>query len=174
MKYFYILSLLVPVLSIAQEAPPLTYEEDIPLFEELPLITEEQILEGSIHDKQKDDYKPPEYTEEFPEIFGKNSKTTVTGQALIRASNKVTTKSSKLTLRAKQFVKYGNIRIKLHDCWEGVTEDKIEHAALLEVIEQEPEEKTKTIFQGWMFASSPGLSALEHPIYDIVILKCIK
>ncbi|MBU3655480.1 MAG: DUF2155 domain-containing protein, partial [Alphaproteobacteria bacterium] len=29
-----------------------------------------------------------------------------------------------------------------------------------------------TLFSGWMFASSPAVSALEHPVYDIVVLDC--
>ena len=28
------------------------------------------------------------------------------------------------------------------------------------------------IFSGWMFASSPALSALDHPVYDIWVLEC--
>ena len=28
------------------------------------------------------------------------------------------------------------------------------------------------LFSGWMFASSPGLSALEHPVYDVWVIRC--
>jgi len=28
------------------------------------------------------------------------------------------------------------------------------------------------VFSGWMFASSPGLSALEHPVYDVWVIEC--
>ena len=31
---------------------------------------------------------------------------------------------------------------------------------------------SEQIFSGWMFASSPGLSALEHPVYDVWVIDC--
>lgn len=34
------------------------------------------------------------------------------------------------------------------------------------------EEEDETLFSGWMFASSPGLSALEHPVYDVWVIRC--
>ncbi|MAN73150.1 MAG: cellulase [Henriciella sp.] len=36
----------------------------------------------------------------------------------------------------------------------------------------EKEEEAGPLFSGWMFASSPGLSALEHPVYDVWVIRC--
>jgi hypothetical protein len=44
---------------------------------------------------------------------------------------------------------------------------------LLEVAEIYQDTK-KLIFFGWLFASSPSVSSLEHPIYDLVALNCLK
>ena len=33
---------------------------------------------------------------------------------------------------------------------------------------------TNVVFNGWMFASSPALNALEHPVYDLVLIECKK
>ena len=40
------------------------------------------------------------------------------------------------------------------------------------VIENKPGEQAEPVFSGWMFASSPALSAMEHPIYDVWVLSC--
>src|SRR6516165_123530 len=45
-------------------------------------------------------------------------------------------------------------------------------AAFLEIDEVRPGEVNLRVFSGWMFASSPALSALEHPVYDINVLDC--
>ena len=41
------------------------------------------------------------------------------------------------------------------------------------MVEVEPDEKPVLRFSGWMFASSPALSALEHPVYDLIVLDCV-
>jgi hypothetical protein len=42
-----------------------------------------------------------------------------------------------------------------------------------EVDEVEPDKTFKRIFSGWMFADSPGLHGIEHPVYDIWLLDCV-
>ena len=42
----------------------------------------------------------------------------------------------------------------------------------LEVEEIRPDEPSIALFMGWMFSSSPALSALEHPVYDVWVLEC--
>jgi hypothetical protein len=48
-----------------------------------------------------------------------------------------------------------------------------EAAAFLQISEVKQGEPTELLFSGWMFASSPALSALEHPIYDVVVVDCV-
>ena len=43
----------------------------------------------------------------------------------------------------------------------------------LEITVRKVNEEPKTVFSGWMFASSPAVSALEHPVYDIWVLDCM-
>tara|TARA_R110000787_G_scaffold186397_1_gene297933 strand:- start:23707 stop:23958 length:252 start_codon:yes stop_codon:yes gene_type:complete len=45
-----------------------------------------------------------------------------------------------------------------------------ESTAFLETAEQRPGEQPVRTFTGWMFASSPALNALEHPVYDVWVL----
>jgi hypothetical protein len=60
----------------------------------------------------------------------------------------------------------------LRACDKRPPEETPESAAFLQVVEQKPGEQPVTRFSGWMFASSPALSAMEHPVYDLWVLDC--
>ena len=51
-------------------------------------------------------------------------------------------------------------------------EEPPESAVFLEIMEKRPDEPVTALFTGWMFSSSPALSALEHPVYDVWVLEC--
>ena len=51
-------------------------------------------------------------------------------------------------------------------------EETPESAAFIDVWEVRPGEAAASMFRGWMFASSPALNALEHPVYDVWVLGC--
>ena len=96
--------------------------------------------------------------------------------AIVQALNKTTAKTSILTLKVGEKTSFGSLKIIAHKCWQSPLEQKPENKILLEIFEfrNESEEKTqeKRIFYGWMFSSSPSISSLEHPIYDITALNC--
>jgi hypothetical protein len=95
---------------------------------------------------------------------------------LIQALDKSTATTQIIELSTDREVKFGNISIKLHKCWQAPLSQIPESKALIEVIENNKNDldsNLNNIFYGWMFASSPSLSSLQHPIYDLTILKCI-
>jgi hypothetical protein len=96
--------------------------------------------------------------------------------AIVQALNKTTAKTLILTLKVGEKTSFGSLKIIAHKCWQSPLEQKPENKILLEIFEfrNESEEKTqeKRIFYGWMFSSSPSISSLEHPIYDITALNC--
>ena len=57
-------------------------------------------------------------------------------------------------------------------CVKRPPEEPPETAAFLEIFETKPEQETQKIFSGWMFALSPGLNPLEHPVYDVWLKDC--
>lgn len=91
---------------------------------------------------------------------------------LLQGLNKVTGHISRLKAPVGTVMRFGNLEIVAHRCWKSAPEDRPENAALLEISELRPGEPPSRIFLGWMFSSSPGLSALEHPVYDITVLAC--
>ncbi len=91
---------------------------------------------------------------------------------ILQGLNKVTGHTSKFNVLLGSTATFGNLQINLHRCWQASPEERPENAAMLEVREHKQGEGDVTLFIGWMFSSSPGLSALEHPVYDITVLSC--
>jgi hypothetical protein len=91
----------------------------------------------------------------------------------LRALNKVTAKSQTIQVEIGKPVNFGNLEINLHYCWKSAPEDRPENAAMLSVNEARPGEANKQVFAGWMFSSSPGLSSLEHAVYDLTVIECV-
>lgn len=71
-------------------------------------------------------------------------------------------------------IQYGPLFIKIHACRKAPPIEKPESAAFLQIWEVPPgAQKSEWAFSGWMFASSPALSAMDHPVYDVWVLDCL-
>jgi len=86
--------------------------------------------------------------------------------------DKVTARTSTFTIAVGETKTMGSLRISLRACKENPPIEPPESAAFLEVVEMKPGEQAEPVFSGWMFASSPALSAMEHAIYDVWVLSC--
>ena len=93
--------------------------------------------------------------------------------ALLQGLDKITARVSKFEAPVGTPVRFGTLSIRVRDCEKNPPEDPPESAAFLEIDELRPGEASLRVFSGWMFASSPALSALENPIYDINVLDCM-
>lgn len=96
--------------------------------------------------------------------------------AVIQGLNKTTAKTSVFDAKIGEKIKFGTISVIAHKCWQAPLDQKPESKILMEVFEYKNDETGKPkeirIFYGWMFASSPSISGLEHPIYDLIALSC--
>ena len=92
--------------------------------------------------------------------------------ALLQGLDKITARVSKFEAPVGAPVHFGTLAIRVRDCEKSPPEDTPESSAFLEIDETRPGETRTRVFSGWMFASSPALSALEHPVYDVVLLDC--
>ena len=71
-------------------------------------------------------------------------------------------------------IQYGTLFIKIQACRKAPPIEKPESAAFLQIWEIPPGgDKSEWDFSGWMFASSPALSAMNHPVYDVWVLDCL-
>jgi hypothetical protein len=92
--------------------------------------------------------------------------------ALLEGLDKITARVSKFEAPVGAPVQFGTLAIRVRDCEKNPPEDTPESAAFVEIDETRTGEVRTRVFSGWMFASSPALSALEHPVYDVTLLDC--
>ncbi len=91
---------------------------------------------------------------------------------LLQGLNKVTGHLSRLEGPMGTVMRFGNLEIIARRCWKSNPDESPENAVLLEIRKLKPGEVPARIFLGWMFSSSPGLSGLEDPVYDVTMLAC--
>ncbi len=91
---------------------------------------------------------------------------------VLRGLDKITAHISTFDVPIGQTVKFGALQITARACDKRPPEEVPESAAFLEIVEAREGETPQRLFSGWMFASSPALSALENPIYDLWVLDC--
>ena len=96
----------------------------------------------------------------------------VFGKTTIVALNKVSGKVSKLIIEDDGEIFFGSLKIIAHTCTKSPPEEPPENKAFLEVWDIKYDQEDKKIFNGWMFSSSPSISALEHAVYDVWIIDC--
>ncbi|MFQ5618885.1 MAG: DUF2155 domain-containing protein [Rhodospirillales bacterium] len=92
--------------------------------------------------------------------------------AVLQGLDKVTARVSTIEAPVGQVVRFGTLEIVARSCDKRPPEETPESAAFVDIWEVRPGEPAVTLFRGWMFASSPALSALEHPVYDVWVVDC--
>jgi hypothetical protein len=92
--------------------------------------------------------------------------------AVMQGLDKITARVSRFDAPVGTPVKFGTLSIVVRDCERSAPEERPENAAFLQIYETRPGEEQVRLFSGWMFSSSPALSALEHPVYDVNLLEC--
>lgn len=101
-----------------------------------------------------------------------NEKQVESNVAILQGLNKVIGRVSTFEAPLGTLSNFENLEIIVRKCWKSPPDERPENAALLEVREVRTGEAPKQIFLGWMLSSSPGLSSLEHPVYDITVISC--
>jgi len=92
--------------------------------------------------------------------------------AVLQGLDKISARTSQIEAPVGASIKFGTLSIMVRDCEQSPPEDPPENAAFVQIYETPPGEDTKRLFSGWMFSSSPALSELEHPVYDVTLLSC--
>ena len=92
--------------------------------------------------------------------------------AVLGGLDKITAKVSEFEAPIGRAVRFGTLEIVVRACAKRPPEEPPETTAFLEVTDQRPGGEARKLFAGWMFASSPALSALEHPVYDVWVIDC--
>lgn len=98
----------------------------------------------------------------------------VTSGAVLQGLDKVTARISTFEVPFDRLVAFGSLTIQVRACHKTPPTEAPESTAFLEIEESFENNPDKQLFTGWMFASSPAVSALEHPVYDVWVVDCMK
>ncbi|MFP6736190.1 MAG: DUF2155 domain-containing protein [Rhodospirillales bacterium] len=92
--------------------------------------------------------------------------------AVLQALDKVTARVSTFDAPVNATIRFGTLEIIARTCDKRPPEETPESTAFLDIWDARPGEPVVSVYRGWMFASSPALAAMEHPVYDVWVLDC--
>lgn len=93
---------------------------------------------------------------------------------VLGALDKITGRISTIELQVGEVGKFYSLEIMARSCQVNPPEKLPEEAAFLEIREVKKfGEIPRHLFTGWMFSSSPAVSAMDHPVYDVWVKKCM-
>lgn len=96
--------------------------------------------------------------------------------AILQGLDKITARISPIYATLGLPTYFGSLEIVVRTCKETPPTEPPESAVFMEIRELPPnadrEREPEVLFSGWMFASSPAVSALEHAVYDVWVVDC--
>ena len=94
------------------------------------------------------------------------------GRAVFSGLDKITGRIISFDAGIGETVQFGALRVTTRACYTRPPTEATNTDAFVEVDEVTLQGEVKRVFSGWMFAASPGLHAVEHPIYDVWLTDC--
>ena len=158
-KFFLILILYTySYLSFAEDkitsTPLINVEEIKPSFEDLELENENTLSNQNLKERK----------------ITSNLKSS---QAILIGLDKITAKTSELTININESKQFGPLEIKILKCGKVKVNNRTDIVAYMQVKDLTKNENEQVfIFNGWTFSSDPSLTPFDHAIYDLQLLNC--
>ncbi len=92
--------------------------------------------------------------------------------AVFSGLDKITGRIITFDVYVDETVQFGALQVTPRVCYSRPATEATKTTSFIEVDEITLERKIRRIFTGWMFADSPGLNAVEHPVYDVWLIDC--
>ena len=92
--------------------------------------------------------------------------------AVFSGLDKITGRIISFEVATNETVQFGSLQITEKACYTRPATEAPQTTTFAQVDEIDAKKQYKRIFSGWMFASSPGLNGIEHPVYDIWLTDC--
>jgi hypothetical protein len=98
------------------------------------------------------------------------------GKAVVELQglDKVTARTRRFSVGVGESTKFGTLDIAVGDCLVNTPDAPAESTAYLTIVDHKPGQPEQKLFAGWMFASTPSLSALDDGVYDVRVLACTR
>ncbi len=106
-------------------------------------------------------------------VFNLKSFANDTNLIEIKILDKISSKTSQLSLNIGEETNFENLIIKILKCKNSEFDDNPEVTAYMQVQDVTLNNNDKVfVFNGWTFSSSPSITLFDHPVYDIWLIKC--
>jgi hypothetical protein len=92
--------------------------------------------------------------------------------AVFAGLDKITGRIIAFEAAVDETVQFGSLQLTARVCWSRSVDANPRTSSFLEVDEVGADNQYRRIFSGWMIAQSPGLNAVEHPVYDVWLTDC--
>jgi hypothetical protein len=92
---------------------------------------------------------------------------------MLRGLDKITGRPSEITAPIGKPVRFATLTIMARYCYSTPPRETPETSAFVQIDDRRPDQPARRIFSGWIYASSPGLNAVDHPLYDVWAIRCI-
>jgi hypothetical protein len=92
--------------------------------------------------------------------------------AELQGLDKVTARTQRFYAPVGETTRFGTLEVTVGDCLVNTPDASPESVAYLTIADHKPGQPAEKLFAGWMFASTPSLSALDHGVYDVRVLAC--
>ncbi|MCP8895540.1 DUF2155 domain-containing protein [Shinella daejeonensis] len=92
--------------------------------------------------------------------------------AVFSGIDKITGRITSFDVYVGETVQFGALQVTPRVCYSRDDTEAQKITSFIEVDEITLDRKIRRIFTGWMFADSPGLNAVEHPVYDVWLTEC--
>jgi hypothetical protein len=154
-----------PPKAAAEEAPPVSVPTPAPLA--APPISEKEVAAAP---------PPPTAEAKPPGLPVRRARYDI---AVLEALDKVTAESLRFEAAVGRPVRYKSLIFTVKACERSTPDEPLDDSIAYVTVDSQPRPapgkpplSPRQTFKGWMFASSPGLHPLEHPVYDAWLITC--
>ena len=91
---------------------------------------------------------------------------------MLRGLEKITGRPTDIVAPIGKPVQFATLTITARYCYSTPASETPETSAFVQIEDHRSDQSTKSVFSGWMYASSPGLNGMEHPLYDVWVINC--
>lgn len=91
---------------------------------------------------------------------------------MLRGLDKITGRPTNIFAPIGVPVDFASLTITARYCYSTPPSEPPETTAFIEIVDHRPDQSSRTVFSGWMRASSPSLNGLQHPLYDVWVISC--
>jgi len=91
----------------------------------------------------------------------------------LKGLDKITAKTSDISIEIGKIEKFGLLEIKAIKCGQSNSKNETGEAAYIQVKDLSDNQNEKVfVFNGWTFSSSPSIKPIDHPVYDLWLVSC--